>query len=70
MTGFYRSCNRNTPGAEWSEGVGWHIHDEQARIEGQAKARQIKLQFLQVDVAETRRAFERALSSLAVAAKR
>lgn len=35
--GFYRKCSADTPGAEWAEGVGYHVHDEQARIEGRAE---------------------------------
>lgn len=39
VTGFYRKCGADTPGAEWGEGIGYYVHDEQARIEGQSAAK-------------------------------
>ena len=46
MSGFYRQAPEGTPGADWAEGAGWIIYDEQARIEGQAAAKEIaKSQF-------------------------
>jgi hypothetical protein len=39
--GFYRTCSPDTAGAEWAEGIGYIVYDEQARLEGQAAARDI-----------------------------
>jgi hypothetical protein len=44
-SGFYRRVPAGTPGAVWEEGCGYVVYDEQARIEGQALARQRDIAF-------------------------
>lgn len=42
-SGAYRQVPEGTPGAEWAEGAGWIIYDEQALRETQEAARRIAI---------------------------
>lgn len=65
QSGFYRRVEAGHPGAVWGEGVGWHIHDEQARKEGIVEDRERRIGRLQVEIASLLHKMKSARAELA-----